>query len=59
MKSKYENKSIGDTEKLVCINECECPGLGTWKPGDVVTESKIVSYLINNPNFKRNTKEEK
>jgi len=37
---------------LVCIRECEAPGIGAWKVGDIVEDERALEYLKDNPNFK-------
>lgn len=45
-------------KELVCIRECEAPGIGHWNVGDVITDPDLVERFKDNPNF-RDTKEEK
>lgn len=59
LKKKAEAK--GDStmgKELVCIRECEAPGIGHWNVGDVITDPDLVERFKDNPNF-RDTKEEK
>ncbi len=36
---------------LKCLQECVAPGIGYWKPGDLVTDRETIAYLRSNPNF--------
>lgn len=64
MKKKYDNKMMDSAEvdnkkadappiptKLICTAECEMPGVGYWKGGDVITDQNIINKVIGNPNF--------
>lgn len=63
MKKDYENKKIKTEETkhkspkistLLCIHECEMPGVGYWKAGDVIRDASVIAKIGNNPNFIKN-----
>ena len=64
MKKNYRNKMVSDSEnkepsrRLICIRECEMPGVGFWKSGDIVVDENKISQIGDNPCFEE-IKEEK
>lgn len=58
MTKKYGTKDMaagagGDLPaELVCVRECVTPGLGSWAPGDKVTDPALVRALSGSPYFK-------
>ena len=60
MKKNYDDKQIkGGGEELVCIGECEAPGVGAWKIGDKISDPALIDKFRDNPNFKVITREDK
>lgn len=37
---------------LLCVQECNVPGAGTWKVGDVIRDPAIISKISGSPCFK-------
>lgn len=44
---------------LLCIRECESPGIGAWKPGDKIEDEKLVEAFRNNTLYFRIEEESK
>ena len=56
MKKKYENKMVNETSEkqpksLKVLRECNVPGLGAWKRGEIITNKVIIKRMKDNPNF--------
>jgi len=55
MKKNYTNKMMTEKKekikRLIVLKECEAPGIGAWKAGDVITDPKIICIMKENPNF--------
>jgi hypothetical protein len=61
---KYSDKMMHPIDKaveetLMCQRECEAPGIGSWKPGEKISDPELVKRFRDNPNFKVTTREEK
>jgi hypothetical protein len=59
---KYRNKmmiSEGVSESttkefiFICVQECNVPGVGTWKSGDKITNPEIIEKISGSPCFKK------
>lgn len=57
MKKAPENKMITPQKEvnkkisLLCIKECEMPGVGSWKSGQIVDCEATIQKIADNPNF--------
>jgi hypothetical protein len=46
---KSETKS---DPSLICVSECNVPGVGTWKTGDRISDPETISKIAGSPCFK-------
>ena len=57
MKKNYRNKAIEEgqestkAKKLICLRECEMPGVGLFKKDQVIEDEDLISKIDDNPNF--------
>lgn len=61
MIGKYSNKAAKG-HAIKCVRDCDAPGIGAFKAGDLVADPEIVEKLKDNPNFKaadKSVREEK
>ncbi len=41
------------TNGLMCARECEMPGIGHFKSGQIITDQFLIARIGDNPNFEK------
>jgi hypothetical protein len=57
VKKDYKHKMLNPEDgapslSVTCIQECNVPGVGTWKAGDVITDPVVIGKISGSPYFK-------
>lgn len=53
-----DNPFVSKPKKLICLRECDMPGVGSFKGGEIIEDELKIARIADNPNFKEILEEE-